>query len=51
MPQDLAYLVTRQRQSSELAAESDDVSVRIAHQKMADQYAARIATLTLKLVL
>jgi hypothetical protein len=46
---DLAYLQTRQRQSSELAAESGDVSVRIVHQKMADHYAERIATLKLPL--
>lgn len=49
MPQnDLAYLQTRRRQSEELAADSDDVSVQIAHKKMADQYAAEIALLTQK---
>lgn len=41
----LAYLETCQRQAVELAAESGDVSVRIAHQKMADRYAEQIAAL------
>jgi hypothetical protein len=42
---ELVNLQTRQRQSAELAAASGDVSVRIAHQKMADGYAEQIATL------
>jgi hypothetical protein len=40
--ENLAYLVTRERQSRELAEESDDVAVRIAHETMADKYAERI---------
>jgi hypothetical protein len=48
VPKDLAYFITRQRQSSELAADSGDVAVRIAHQKMADHYADRVAALSPK---
>ena len=38
----LASLVTRERQSRELALESGDVSVRAAHVAMADDYAQQI---------
>lgn len=49
MPEnELLYLRTRQRQSAELAEESGDVSVRMVHQKMAGQYAERIASLSQK---
>jgi hypothetical protein len=41
-PVDLAHLVTRVRQARELALESGDVAVRLAHQEMADQYAKQI---------
>ena len=41
-PNDLDYLVTRERQSREMAAEPGDVSVKRAHLMMADAYAARI---------
>ena len=44
---DRAYLVLRERQSRELAAEPGDVSVRLAHRNMADGYAARIVALNL----
>lgn len=45
---DLAALRIRHRQSTELAAETGDASVRIVHQKMADDCADRIAMLALK---
>ena len=43
---DIAYLVLRERQSRDLAAESGDISVRLAHIHMADGYAARIVALS-----
>jgi hypothetical protein len=43
-PIDMAYLVTRERHSREMAAEPGDVSIKWAHRNMADAYAARIAT-------
>jgi hypothetical protein len=46
----LPYLVKRERQSRELAAESGDVSVRLAHLNMANGYAARIYAMRPKIV-
>lgn len=43
----LEYLVLRERQSRELAAESGDVAVRLAHIGMADGYAKRIIALNI----
>lgn len=41
-PDDMEYLVQRERQSREMAAEPGDVSVQRAHLGMADGYAAKI---------
>jgi hypothetical protein len=41
-PNDMEYLVQRERQSREMAAEPGDVSVKWAHLTMSDGYAARI---------
>ena len=45
----LDYLIIRERQSRELAAESGDIAVRLAHIGMADGYAERIAALNIAL--
>ena len=47
-PNDMAYLVTRERQSRELSIEPGDVAVKRAHLRMADAYAARILMLEVK---
>jgi len=44
-PNDLVYFERRESRSRALAAASEDVSVRIAHLRMADGYAARIVAL------
>lgn len=46
----LPSLLLRERQSRELAAESGDMSVRLAHLNVANGYAARIAALKPRLV-
>lgn len=46
----MEFLVLRERQSRELAAEPGDISVRLAHAGIADGYAARILALKSKLV-
>jgi hypothetical protein len=45
---DMEFLVLRERQSREMAAEPGDVSVKRAHLNMADGYAAQIVALTNK---
>lgn len=45
----LDYLITRERQARELAAESGDVAVRLAHIGMADGYAKRIVAINIAL--
>jgi hypothetical protein len=45
---DMEYLILRERQSREMAAEPGDISVKRAHLDMADGYAARIADLSSK---
>lgn len=42
---DMEYLVQRERQCREMAAEPGDVAVQRAHLSMANGYAARIVTL------
>ena len=44
-PADLEYLIQRECQSREMAAEPGDVSVQRAHLAMADGYAAKIVAL------
>lgn len=42
---EMAYLVTRERQSRELSATPGDLAVQRVHLNMADAYAAQIAAL------
>jgi hypothetical protein len=46
---DMEYLIMRERQSRQMAAEPGDVSVRRAQLNMAAGYAARITALAVKL--
>ena len=47
-PKDLDYLVSRERQSRQMAAEPGDVAVKRAHLSLANGYAARISAINIK---
>ncbi|MDB5679339.1 MAG: hypothetical protein JWM94_2341 [Sphingomonas bacterium] len=47
-PNDMPYLVMRERQSREMSVEPGDVAVKRAHLNAADAYAARIIALKVR---